>query len=316
MSHGLTLFLVSSIVARTRRPGSRPQGVPKLHDAPSAEPGQRVLGKRHRPGGERHPGQGKRRQPIEAGAGRDLVFAFILLKASIRKRAAREAGALAGATQTFRIASPNYPQDAGFKGSPEGYQTSPCPALAMVGPSFGARLRRKRLLKRANATPDGLRGLFPGPLVPFASNCGRFARRRLSPGGRGRMIEKTRQLKGESMLSQREILIKMSNDAKLAELRARTNQELLVLIERELDCAASLADVGDAEKAYRKVISLLPKAPDMRQGERARIEEKIRELGFRLEQVPVGARAQRYSTSYGSGRMNALPVPAPQTCLL
>ena len=58
----------------------------------------------------------------------------------------------------------------------------------------------------------------------------------------------------------------MPNDAKLAELRARTDRELLVLIQRELDRALPLADVvvnresafyGEAETGYRKVLTLL-----------------------------------------------------------
>ena len=102
----------------------------------------------------------------------------------------------------------------------------------------------------------------------------------------------------------------MSNHSKLAELRARTDRELLVLIERELERALVLADVavnresafyGEAEKAYRGVITLLPKAPNMRQNERARIEEAVKALRFTLDQVPAAARAQGYRTSFASG---------------
>jgi hypothetical protein len=99
----------------------------------------------------------------------------------------------------------------------------------------------------------------------------------------------------------------MSNTRKLASLRAKTDEELLVLIQRELDRALTLADMavnresafyGEAEKAYRKVVTLLPKAPDMRQGERARIEAGVKELRFRLDQVPAAARTQRYPASF------------------
>jgi hypothetical protein len=102
----------------------------------------------------------------------------------------------------------------------------------------------------------------------------------------------------------------MSNNAKLAELRARTDRELLTLIQRELDRALTLADVaanresafyGEAEKAYRKVITLLPKAPDMRRGERARIEATVKELRFRLDQVPAVAKVERHPASFASG---------------
>lgn len=102
----------------------------------------------------------------------------------------------------------------------------------------------------------------------------------------------------------------MSNDAKLAELHAKTDRELLILILRELDRALTLADVAvnresafydEAENAYRKVLTLLPKAPDMCQGDRARIDGKIEELRFRLDQLPASARAQRHPASFASG---------------
>ena len=97
----------------------------------------------------------------------------------------------------------------------------------------------------------------------------------------------------------------MSNHSKLAELRARTDRELLVLIERELDRALVLADVaanreaafyGEAEKAFRSVITLLPKAPNMGRNERVRIEAAVKALRFTLDQVPAAARA-----SFASG---------------
>ena len=102
----------------------------------------------------------------------------------------------------------------------------------------------------------------------------------------------------------------MPHDAKLAELPARTDRELLVLIQRELDRALPLADVavnresafyGDAETGYRKVLTLLPEAPDMRRGERARIEATMKELRLKLDQIPAGGRAQRHSASFASG---------------
>ena len=102
----------------------------------------------------------------------------------------------------------------------------------------------------------------------------------------------------------------MSNNAKLAELRARTDRELLVLIERELDRALVLADVavnresafyGEAEKACGKVVTLLTKATDIRRVERTRIEAAVKELRFTLDQVPAVARAQRRSAAVASG---------------
>ena len=102
----------------------------------------------------------------------------------------------------------------------------------------------------------------------------------------------------------------MSNNAKLAELRGRTDQELLFLIQRELDRALTLAEVAvnresvfyaDAEEGYAKVLTLLPEAPDMRRGDGARIEGNVKKLRFRLDQVPPGAKAQRHPASFASG---------------
>ena len=99
----------------------------------------------------------------------------------------------------------------------------------------------------------------------------------------------------------------MSNTRKLAELRGKTDRDLLILIQRELDRVLPLADVaanresafyGEAEKAHRKVVTLMPKAPDMRQGERARIEAAVKELRFRLDRVPAAARTQRHPASF------------------
>lgn len=99
----------------------------------------------------------------------------------------------------------------------------------------------------------------------------------------------------------------MSNAAKLALLRAQTDRDLLILIQRELDRALTLADVavnresafyGEAEEAYRKVVTLLVKTPDMRQGDRACIEANVKELRLLLEQVPAVATVKRYPASF------------------
>jgi hypothetical protein len=54
----------------------------------------------------------------------------------------------------------------------------------------------------------------------------------------------------------------MSNTRKLASLRARTAQELLVLMQRELNRALTQADVAEAEKAYDKAVTLLRSVPE------------------------------------------------------
>ncbi len=98
----------------------------------------------------------------------------------------------------------------------------------------------------------------------------------------------------------------MSNETKLAELRSKTDRELLVLIRRELERGIALANVaagsgspfhGQAEQTYRKVCLLLLKSPEMNRGERARIEATLRELRSLLDDAPTIERVERNSAS-------------------
>jgi hypothetical protein len=98
----------------------------------------------------------------------------------------------------------------------------------------------------------------------------------------------------------------MSNDAKLAELRARTDWELAVLIPRELERALTMVDrepaLGfEAEKVYRKMAALLPRAPGMGRAADARIAARLKELRFRLDRASARANAPRRPASFASG---------------
>jgi len=102
----------------------------------------------------------------------------------------------------------------------------------------------------------------------------------------------------------------MSNDAKLAELRARTDREVSVLILRELERALALGDVAvnresdsycQASEAYRRVVRLLLKATGMRRGESALIEEQVRVLRLRLDHAVARARAELHQASFATG---------------
>ncbi len=86
----------------------------------------------------------------------------------------------------------------------------------------------------------------------------------------------------------------MSNEAKIAQLRAKTDRELLILIEHELDRALRLAGVTgrcgsgfhvEAEHAYRKLIVLLLKSAEPCGWRRGRIEAKVKTLRFRLDRA-------------------------------
>ena len=99
----------------------------------------------------------------------------------------------------------------------------------------------------------------------------------------------------------------MSNETKLAELRHRTDHDLLILVNSELDHALTLADVAAtkgsplyalADSAYSEAQALLPKIANLRPSERANIEDKLKELRFLLDQVPSFASAQRHPAAY------------------
>ena len=85
-----------------------------------------------------------------------------------------------------------------------------------------------------------------------------------------------------------------SNASKLAELRARTDRQLSVLVPRELERALTLANVAatkgsplyeQAETAYMWVKALLPRIVDMNRDERALMEVSLKELRSALDSV-------------------------------
>jgi hypothetical protein len=94
----------------------------------------------------------------------------------------------------------------------------------------------------------------------------------------------------------------MSKTAKLAALRGRTDRDLLILIERELDRGIALANVASsrsspmfrqAETAYAKVKTLLPKISDLSHAESVRAGAKLKELRLALDQVSDSSAVDR-----------------------
>ncbi len=83
---------------------------------------------------------------------------------------------------------------------------------------------------------------------------------------------------------------------KLIALRNRTDHDLLVIINRDLDRGFALVEVAttrqsplfaEAVKAHETATALLPKIAGLSEDDRKRIEAKVRELGTKLERVPV-----------------------------
>jgi hypothetical protein len=85
---------------------------------------------------------------------------------------------------------------------------------------------------------------------------------------------------------------------KLVALRARTDHDLLVLVQRELNTGFALVDAATtrnspvfarAEKALSTAATLLPRISGVSQDDRLRIEGKVKELRSRLALVRVYA---------------------------
>ena len=82
----------------------------------------------------------------------------------------------------------------------------------------------------------------------------------------------------------------MNHESKLAELRAKTDLQLVTLIQSRLD--GGLASCAEAERAYAEVRVLLPTLRDVTEAERRRLESKLARLRELLDERPVHAVGQ------------------------
>jgi hypothetical protein len=86
----------------------------------------------------------------------------------------------------------------------------------------------------------------------------------------------------------------MGNLYKLEELRARTDRELVALIDSELNRVLQLAAAGmywaGAGKACAEARTLLPKVYNL--GERLRLERKLGELERSLQDLAAGTQSR------------------------
>ena len=96
---------------------------------------------------------------------------------------------------------------------------------------------------------------------------------------------------------------------KLVSIRHRTDQDLLVLVSRELDRGFALVDVAttrtsplfaQAGKAYDTARAILPRIADLSEGDRQHLESRLKELRVRLDQVATFATVDRYLASVAS----------------
>lgn len=96
---------------------------------------------------------------------------------------------------------------------------------------------------------------------------------------------------------------------KLVALRARTDADLIVLVNRELARGFTLVDVAtsrnspffaQAERSLITATALLSRIPANGQDNRQRIETKAGELRSRLERVPVYSSMRPFPASVAS----------------
>jgi hypothetical protein len=82
----------------------------------------------------------------------------------------------------------------------------------------------------------------------------------------------------------------MDRNCKLAELRAKTDRQLVILIRSTLD--EGLRSRGEAARAYSEVRALLPAVRDVTEAERRRLEAMLARLRGLLDERPVNAMAR------------------------
>ena len=96
---------------------------------------------------------------------------------------------------------------------------------------------------------------------------------------------------------------------KLVSIRHRTDQDLLVLVQRDLDRGFALVNVAasrnsplfaQAEKALATATAMFPRIAGMSECDGVRIGARLKELRSRLDQVPAYANLRRYPESVAS----------------
>jgi hypothetical protein len=96
---------------------------------------------------------------------------------------------------------------------------------------------------------------------------------------------------------------------KLVSIRNRTDHDLLILVQRELDRGLTLVAVvtarispifDQAEKSYNTATAILPRISGISHGDCPGIEFGLKELRSRLDQVPIFAKVERHPGLFAS----------------
>jgi hypothetical protein len=101
---------------------------------------------------------------------------------------------------------------------------------------------------------------------------------------------------------------------KLAELRARTDRDLVRILNADLERSLALASVAatrhsifrsQAEAMYRRAKTLLPELSGLTAGELAQLETKLKELGMALDLVPGTMDLEEEAAVFRGGNTHA-----------
>jgi len=91
------------------------------------------------------------------------------------------------------------------------------------------------------------------------------------------------------------------NFSKLAKLRAKTDRDLVRILDSDIDRGLALGNVAatrqstfyeQAEKVYSRTIAILARASSLHEDETAGLERKLRELRMALDLVPAARDAE------------------------
>ena len=101
---------------------------------------------------------------------------------------------------------------------------------------------------------------------------------------------------------------------KLAELRARTDRDLVRILNSELERSLALANVAatrhslfrsQAERMRSVAERLLPRLSDITAGERAELDRKLKELAMALDLVPGTMDLKEGNATFSGASMHA-----------
>jgi hypothetical protein len=101
---------------------------------------------------------------------------------------------------------------------------------------------------------------------------------------------------------------------KLAELRARTDRDLVRILNADLERALALAGVAatrhsvfrsQAETVYARAKTLVPKLSGLTADELAQLETKLKELGMALDLVPGTMDLEEDAAAFCGANMHA-----------